>query len=286
MNDLLRLKQDYLQITIPENLDQTLQKVIYGKQQRFKKSKIAAGISLTLILGLNALPAVAEGLREIPGLRTIVDVLTLNRFTASSADGQITLDISVPTIEGAGEIGEVLNKKYLSLAEAEYQRFIENLPSAEDDVSWHEAVIGDYEILWQDEKIVVIKNWMAYIAGSGYEVVNYDVVDIEKQLILNLPALFKDDSYIKIISEEVLRQMREQMQELNGNFYWIDPADAPFGEVFSEIDPNQSFYINSDRKLVIAFGEYEVAPGYVGTPEFVIDQALLKEILVSDRYLK
>ena len=98
--------------------------------------------------------------------------------------------------------------------------------------------------------------------------------------------LFKDDSYIKIISEEVLRQMREQMQELNGNFYWIDPADAPFGEVFSEIDPNQSFYINSDRKLVIAFGEYEVAPGYVGTPEFVIDQALLKEILVSDRYLK
>ena len=80
--------------------------------------------------------------------------------------------------------------------------------------------------------------------------------------------------------------MREQMKDPNGNFYWIDPEDSPGGEVFSEIADNQSFYINSERQLVITFGEYEVAPGFVGTPEFVIDYQLIKHLLVSDRYLK
>lgn len=286
MSNLIKLKQEYLMRQLPIQFEENLRKVVYGRRTRFKKSKIAAGISITLILGLNALPALAQNLREIPALRPVVDVLTLNRFVAESADGQITLDISVPTLEGAGEIGEVLNQKYLSIAEEEYHRFIQNLPEADSDISWHEAVIGDYEILWQDDEIVVIKNWMAYLAGSGYQVVNYDVVDIKNQLILNLPALFKDDSYIRIISNEVIRQMREQMKDPNGNFYWIDPEDSPGGEVFSEIADNQSFYINSERQLVITFGEYEVAPGFVGTPEFVIDYQLIKHLLVSDRYLK
>lgn len=286
MSNLIKLKQEYLKRQLPLQFEENLRKVVYGRRTSFKKSKIAAGISITLILGLNALPALAQNLREIPALRPIVDVLTLNRFVAESADGQITLDISVPTLEGAGEIGEVLNQKYLSIAEEEYHRFIQNLPEADSDISWHEAVIGDYEILWQDDEIVVIKNWMAYLAGSGYQVVNYDVVDIKNQLILNLPALFKDDSYIRIISNEVIRQMREQMKDPNGNLYWIDPEDSPGGEVFSEIADNQSFYINSERQLVITFGEYEVAPGFVGTPEFVINYQLIKHLLVSDRYLK
>ena len=286
MNNLLNLKEEHLKRQLPPHFEENLRKAVYGRSNRFKKAKIAVGISITLILGLNALPAVAQNLREIPVLRSIVDVLTLNRFVAASTDGQITLDISVPTLEGAGEIGEDLNKKYLSIAEQEYQRFIQNLPEADSGVSWHEAVIGDYEILWQDDEIVVIKNWMAYLAGSGYQVVNYDVVDIKNQLILNLPALFKKDSYIKIITEEVIRQMREQMKVPNGNFYWIDPVDSPGGEVFSEIAANQPFYINANRQLVITFGEYEVAPGYVGTPEFVIETRLIKDILVSDRYIK
>jgi hypothetical protein len=286
MNDITKLKEVYLSTHIPQEFDKLVKSLLYTKKTKYKKLKISTGISLLLVLGLNTIPAVAETLREVPLLRPIVDVLTLNRFVAASSDGQITLDITVPTLDGAGEIGELLNEKYLALAEEEYQRFIKNLPNEESGITWHEAVIGDYEILWQDQQLVVIRNWMSYLAGSGTTVVKYDVVDLENQLILNLPTLFKDDSYVQIISQEIIRQMREQMKVPNGNFYWIDPADSPGGEIFTQIDPMQSFYINEERKLVVVFGEYEVAPGYVGTPEFVIDYEIIRQNLVSDRYLK
>lgn len=266
-------------------LNQNLKDFFNPKSSHFKKSKVAALLTIVIVLTLNVVPVLATNLREVPVVGPVVDVLTGHRFVASSTDGQITLDISVPTIEGAGEIGEELNAQYLADAEAEYQRFMENLP-AEGSETWNESVIGDYEIIWQDEEIVVIKNWMAYTAGSGVVAVNYDVVDITYQLILNLPSLFKDQSYVEVISAEIIRQMRDQMKDPTGNTYWIDPENSPGGEVFSQIDPNQSFYVNAERQLVIAFSEYEVAPGYVGTPEFVIGYDVIKDLLVSDRYVR
>ena len=36
----------------------------------------------------------------------------------------------------------------------------------------------------------------------------------------------------------------------------------------------QNFYINSEGKVVIVFEKYEIAPGYMGTQEFVIDKQI------------
>ena len=38
------------------------------------------------------------------------------------------------------------------------------------------------------------------------------------------------------------------------------------------------FYLNAEGALVIVFDEYEVAPGSMGMPEFVIPAAALAEI--------
>ena len=39
------------------------------------------------------------------------------------------------------------------------------------------------------------------------------------------------------------------------------------------------FYFNESGELVIAFDEYEVAPGYMGAPEFVIPQKVTAGLL-------
>ena len=44
------------------------------------------------------------------------------------------------------------------------------------------------------------------------------------------------------------------------------------------IDADQNFYFNEQGELVLAFDEYEVAPGYMGNVEFVIPEKIVEDI--------
>ena len=50
-------------------------------------------------------------------------------------------------------------------------------------------------------------------------------------------------------------------------------------ECFKQISGDQNFYLNEEYDLVIIFDEYEVAPGSMGMPQFVIEQEVLEDIL-------
>ena len=45
------------------------------------------------------------------------------------------------------------------------------------------------------------------------------------------------------------------------------------------------FALNKEHQLVLTFSQYEIAPGYMGTPEFVIPKSVTKTILASEDYL-
>ena len=57
-------------------------------------------------------------------------------------------------------------------------------------------------------------------------------------------------------------------------------------ECFKSIAIDQNFYINDENQLVIVFDEYEVAPGSMGTPEFVIPTELLNGLLAQPSVLR
>jgi len=118
-------------------------------------------------------------------------------------------------------------------------------------------------------------------------VFKYDTVDKKNEVLITLPSLFKNDSYVSIISENIKKQMIEQYKADNNKFYWVEGIGQKTTiELFKEISKEQSFYINSEGKLVISFNKYEVAPGYMGIPEFVIPTEILKDTLVSNEYIK
>ncbi|MOA66629.1 Anti-sigma-V factor RsiV [compost metagenome] len=56
--------------------------------------------------------------------------------------------------------------------------------------------------------------------------------------------------------------------------------------MFTSISKDQSFYINNDSKLVIVFNEYDVAPGAMGSVEFVIPTEVIAGDLVSQMYIQ
>ena len=99
--------------------------------------------------------------------------------------------------------------------------------------------------------------------------------------------MFKDDSYIPLISENIKQQMLAQMKENLDKIYWVEGSqEEDIVELFESIKKEQNFYISDEGKLVISFDKYEVAPGYMGIVEFEIPTELIKDQLVSNEYIK
>jgi hypothetical protein len=123
--------------------------------------------------------------------------------------------------------------------------------------------------------------------GSSSTIFKYDTIDKKQKVLLTLPSLFKDDSYVNVISDNIKSQMLEQHQSDENKMYWVKGIETEgFAELFEKISPEQNFYINADNKLVISFDKYEVAPGYMGVVDFVIPTEVIVDVLVGNEYIK
>ena len=74
--------------------------------------------------------------------------------------------------------------------------------------------------------------------------------------------------------------MQEQMANDENISYWINTSGI--GEEFATVSADHNFYWNENGDLVIIFDKYEVGPGSMGTPEFVIDKGVIRDILKSE----
>lgn len=99
--------------------------------------------------------------------------------------------------------------------------------------------------------------------------------------MLTLKSLFKNESYVDVLSENIKAQIAEQMKADPNKIYWVSEDDPVR---FEKIDRNQKFYINKQNNLVIVFDQFEVAPGYMGSVEFIIPTDEMMDILVGKKY--
>ena len=127
----------------------------------------------------------------------------------------------------------------------------------------------DSKVLVDNEKWFSLDLVLYQGAGSGYERHRHYTSDKTTGKRATLSD-FYEENYIETISEEVKTQMRQRMAEDENVVYWVDNKDIPEWN-FKSIAEDQDFYVNSDGKVVICFNEYEVAPGYMGCVEFVMD---------------
>ena len=124
---------------------------------------------------------------------------------------------------------------------------------------------------------------------SSSTVMKYTTIDKKAETVITLPSLFKDDRYIDIISHYIEDELRNKMIETQGSdMYWIGGTeyhDESFG-VFEGISPDQNFYITEAGKLVMYFDVYEIAPGFMGLVTVEIPTELLRDVLMSNKYIK
>ena len=287
-----KFRNEYENIEIPDELEFLVRTTIKEQEKKMKrkniinKSVIAAAVAGVVFVGsINLSSEISYALSEVPVLGSIVRVLTFKTFELK--DNNFDAQLKTPAIEGLdSKLEAMLNEKYLDENQKLYDDFmkeIDELKKADMDEA-HMGIASGYEVKTDTDKLLVIGRYVVNTAGSSSTTIKYDTIDKQNKILITLPSLFKDEAYIDIISENIKAQMKEQMKDEN-NVYWLE--DEMMGdENFSKIDKNQSFYITKDNQLIIAFDKYEVAPGYMGNPEFIIPSELLKDALVSEEYIK
>ena len=287
-----KFRNEYENIEIPDELEFLVRTTIKEQEKKMKrkniinKSVIAAAVAGVVFVGsINLSSEISYALSEVPVLGSIVRVLTFKTFELK--DNNFDAQLKTPAIEGLdSKLEAMLNEKYLDENQKLYDDFMKEIDELKkaDMEEAHMGIASGYEVKTDTDKLLVIGRYVVNTAGSSSTTIKYDTIDKQNKILITLPSLFKDEAYIDIISENIKAQMKEQMKDEN-NVYWLE--DEMMGdENFSKIDKNQSFYITKDNQLVIEFDKYEVAPGYMGNPAFIIPSELLKDALVSEEYIK
>lgn len=294
-NDLEELKNEYMNIPIPNELDFVVKKAIKESNEMNRKNfktlritaaSVAAALVILTIL-VNSSPAFAATLLKVPVVGSIIKVITFKEYVVSK--DKYNADIKVPSIQGMKNktLEDSLNEKYLTEDKKLYNQFIADMQELEKNGKAHIGVSSGYEVKTDNDIIFSVKRYVLTVAGSSNTQIQYDTIDKKKQVLITLPSLFKDDSYIDVISASIISQMRDQMKSPeDGKIYWIDSNVDSFVTPFKKISKDQSFYINKDNKLVISFDQGEVGPAVMGPIEFVIPTKGISNILVGSQYIK
>lgn len=297
-NNFKQLKKEYMDIPIPEELDFVVRKAIkesrsngIKRKGRFSKAvTVAASIAATvavLTVGINTSPAFAKTLSKVPLVGSIVKVLTFREYTVD--ENTFNANIKVPEISGLKDekLQNSLNEKYLEENEKLFKEFLADMEDMKEKGGGHLGVDSGYVIKTDTDRILSVGRYVVNTIASSSTTFKYDTIDKKNEVLITLPSLFKDDSYVDIISENIKEQMIKRHEADDMMFYWVEGVEEEgLVDLFEKISKEQSFYINSEGKLVISFDKYEVAPGYMGIQEFVIPTEVISEILVSNEYIK
>lgn len=218
------------------------------------------GLGLGVIVILNVLPSAAEAASELLS----VNIRTIRSFVLSWGDNLI--NIESPEFDGNNELNNAV-KNYTDEAK---EKFLWNF-----NRRYNGYVAEDmrYTVIRDDEKYFIAQFNVTINAGGSMDYGRWIVYDKSAGKVLELSDLFKDGiDYIGVISAEILEQMKYKNEHEGGGFF-VDGDDA-----FTEISEDVNFYIDSFDRLVIVFDEYEVAPGFMGSPQFFIPNEVMEEI--------
>lgn len=245
----------------------------------------AACISLVFVGMVNTNKTLAANLLDVPILGNIVNLVTINKMTLN--DKYREINIKIPSIEGLeiADAEEKINSILRERAIAVYDKAFDNSEIIREEsekegflTSIPEIVSQSYTLLKNDDDLLSFKVVTTEIKASGYETAYFYNVDIKNSKLLSINDLFKQNyDYISVINNEILAQMKEKNEKEEASF---------FIEEFNTVDESTNFYINENSKLVVAFNEYEIAAGYMGMPEFIIETSIFGNNISDLGYLE
>ena len=254
-----------------------------SKKKLFKGLAIAAAAVLTILILPNISSEVAQAMGNIPVLGGFFKVITIRDYQYE--DERNVADVVLPEIktkEGTDnsvtdtgkKTADEINAKIREIANKWVEEFKSNLEG-----EGYQNITINSEVINSTEDYFTLKLICFWSGGSGYEENHFYTINLNTGEKVELADLFKEgNDYKRIISENIKKQMREQMAADEGILYWIDNEEYPEWN-FKEISDDTSFYINENGEVVICFNEGDVAPASMGTVELTIPMDVVANIL-------
>ena len=195
---LEKLKKEYMDISIPEDLDFLIKKTLKERKLEMKKqnnikkavistASVAAALGIVAV-GVNTSPAMADSLGSIPIIGGVVRVMTFKEYNVDkdNYDGKI----ATPKIEGLEneDLQNSLNEKYLEENTKLYDEFLEEIKELEEKGGGHLGVDSGYVVKTDTDDILSIGRYTVNTAASSSEEFKYDTVSKKDNILITLPS--------------------------------------------------------------------------------------------------
>lgn len=240
----------------------------------------AACIAFVLIFIMpNVSVAYAQTMEKIPIIGDLIHVVTIRNYIYSDPSHEMNIEVPQVSEDPPSGAADKINQDVNALTQQLVQQFYDDLEFVGS--AGHGSIYMDYEVQTNTERWFTLKLAVTIQAGSGSRYFEYYHIDRSTGKIIHLGDMFKDPDFGQVLTEEIKMQMQQRMADDPNQVYFMK-KNTDFGFEFANVDANHNFYFNSDGDLVIPFDKYEIAPGSMGCPEFVIGADVLDGLLKDE----
>ena len=289
-NAMRKMRVQYESQNAPDELHQRLQTLISENARPPKRraaiiwlrriGESAAAAMLALCIAVNASPDAAALLADIPVLGQVVRIFSFREYQDSQ--NGIELKLSSPHISGLGdsEAEERINTLFDEYADKIIAQYEADVAAVAGKEEGHISISSSYSVPVDSDRQLTVAIDTTIIMASSQQCTTYYNIDKQTGELVPLSGLFKDGAdYVTVISDEIKRQMRAQMDADDDVYYWLDSDVEDWN--FTSIAQDQQYYVNENGELVISFDKYDIAPGYMGSVSFTIPKDVLSDIVLT-----
>lgn len=236
----------------------------YGYQQKW--IAFAAVLSVFLLIFMpNINVTYAQTLESVPIIGDIVKIFTIHKDIYE--DGKHELQAEIPMVDDDKnqEEATLMNKDIEQLSTAVIQKFYEEIELSKNGYG---SIYLDYEVIMNNASWFSLKLNVNEIVGSSDSYAKIYHIDRINGRYVQLKDLLNEDE-MKKIEAYILKTMQSQMEQDKKIEYVIEND-------LKLITGESNFYFNENMDLVIVYNKYEIAPGYMGCPEFIIPKEISK----------
>lgn len=275
LKNLLKKEAPELPEDVSDKIDKTVENLcsVKKKKSRFWPAlgRVAVIVLLVMIILPNISRDVAYAMLDVPVLGDFVKVVTAWEF---HENGDRTHEnIRLPEISGTDEIKgliQEINDDITKKASEKMQIFEKD---SSEIVDAHFSLSVDYDVVTDTDDWFTLKFMISESSGSSNLEQTFYHIDKKHYRRVTLSNLFKKDfDYVTVFSDYVYERIKEEMAASSEVMYWTKEKSSYFK--YEGITADQNFYFNNDGDLVIVFDKYQIAPGSMGCPEFVIPKTL------------
>lgn len=269
-----------------EELDQAVQQGLMGvkkihRHRVIKKATLSIAVAaIVLVILPNTHASVAHAMGNIPVIGNFFKVVTIRHYAVD--DGHNVADVDVAKVTADQQ--DLKNQKAVSAVNQSVDEYTNQLMNQfkkdmKNTGQGYKGLDIKHEVITNTNAWFTLKLTILETQASGAESYRYYHINKTTGKVVTLSDLFKKNAdYVQVISNNIKKQMLEQMKNDTDKMYFYGSNDE-LADNFDHIKKDQNFYFNKKGELVIAFDEYEVAPGSMGSPVFVIPQSVISSII-------